>query len=517
MAQDADPDRPTVAPQLHTLAVVFSCGVSVVGTSFALYGTSRGFILLSTSRTALNLLPGSVVASIIWNLGDDAFALALVGFGFLMAGLTGSAGYVGYRLGRRVSPSWPAIGGFLASTALVGIFVLVAVGGIVPAVGPAIAGGLATVLVVEIQAGGGGEPDGASRRTLLKALGGVALYNVVAHALGLIRGQEEIPEAGSDPPQTNVSGEDGADEADPAEAALVGATEQSFDVSGMSGLVSEIGEFYTVDINPRPAVVDTDQWSLTVRGAVDQEREFDYEAIRSRNRIHRFKTLRCLGDPVDGKQIGTALWTGCSLGVLLDETSPAGSHAMLRAVDGYYYSMPLEFLDRAVLAYEMNGETLPRAHGYPVRALIPNRWGKLNVKWLEEIEIIDDFDSGYWEERGWNGMGPVNTVVKIQATNRLSDGRVQLAGHAYAGTRGVQEVEISLDAGDTWETAAIADPLSDPDTWRQWKYEFQPEQSDYSVAARATDGTGETQTRIKSDPYPDGATGWARLDLTIQL
>ncbi len=111
---------------------------------------------------------------------------------------------------------------------------------------------------------------------------------------------------------------------------------------------------------------------------------------------------------------------------------------------------------------------LTRQHGFPVRALLPNRWGKLNVKWLDEIEVVDQSESGYWEERGWNGMGTVNPVVKISTSNRLSDGRVQLGGHAYAGTDGIRAVLVSLDGGETWDTATLSDQLPDLGHWRHW-------------------------------------------------
>jgi len=35
-----------------------------------------------------------------------------------------------------------------------------------------------------------------------------------------------------------------------------------------------------------------------------------------------------------------------------------------------------------ILAYEMNGETLPRDHGYPVRLMAPGTGGCRNVKWV---------------------------------------------------------------------------------------------------------------------------------------
>lgn len=488
-------------------AVVFVSGVSVVGTSFALYGTTQEFLVIATSRLALDALPASVVASIIWNFGDSSLAASLIIFGVFLSMVTGVVSYLGYEIGSRLVDSRPRLGAVAGSFFIVGGVATPFGESPLSVVVPALAGAVVTMFVLDRERFVGSSETDDTRRTLLRTVAAVAGYNTLTHAIGVLRGRG-----------TGVSSLDISDEEQEAAATtLESARQKSFDIDGMPGLIVDTDEFFNVDINPRPPVVDSENWELTVTGAVGTERTFGYEEIQKRETVHEAQTIRCLGDPVDGTQIGNAVWSGTRLLDLVDEADPQGDHIMLRAVDGYYYSMPMEMAEGAVLAYGMNGETLPRAHGFPVRAAIRNRWGKLNVKWLEEIEVVDEFESGYWEERGWDGMAPVHTVVKIQASNRLSDGAVQLGGHAYAGTRGIQTVEISIDGGETWSEATLAEPLSDPDTWRQWKYEWQPERSSYSVVARAVDGTGARQPRARSDPYPSGATGWTNLQVDIQL
>jgi DMSO/TMAO reductase YedYZ molybdopterin-dependent catalytic subunit len=492
---------------IERIAAIFASGVSAIGTSFAIYGTSQDFFIISMSRLVLDVLPGSYVASIIWNFGDYSLAVSLVVFGVLLALVTGTVSFLGFLLGERVAGTRPVIAGFCGAVFLMGGVATLLTGLIVQAIAPTIAGGAAMAFVLERPALGTASSE-PGRRPLLKSVAVVGGYNVVTHVAGLLKGR------GSQVPTLDSGGSDG--QGDTVQAALDSAASKSLNVDGLPGYVVDTESFYKVDINPRPPVVSPDQWRLTVTGAVGEERTFDYESIKQRETVTEQKTLRCLGDPIDGEKIGTAVWTGTPLTALIEETDPQGAYIMLRAADGYYYSMPMEMAEHGLLAYGMNGETLPRAHGFPVRALVPNRWGKLNVKWLEEIEVIDQSASGYWEERGWNGMEPVNTVVKIQATNRLSNGAVQLGGHAYAGTRGIETVEVSLDAGDTWSEATLADPLSGRDTWRQWKYEWEPGASSYNVVVRATDGTGSVQTRVQSGPYPDGATGWTKLQLDVQ-
>ena len=55
-----------------------------------------------------------------------------------------------------------------------------------------------------------------------------------------------------------------------------------------------------------------------------------------------------------------------------------------------------------MLAYELDGEALPRVHGAPARVVIPEMYGYKNVKWVERIELVASPGPGYWEQRGYD-------------------------------------------------------------------------------------------------------------------
>jgi hypothetical protein len=181
---------------------------------------------------------------------------------------------------------------------------------------------------------------------------------------------------------------------------------------------------------------------------------------------------------------------------------------MLHATDGYYQEFPLSALEDGFLAYGMNGETLPRGHGYPARVLIPGHWGEINVKWVTEIEVLDEEAQGYWEERGWHGTGPVKTVAKLHLVERLDGGRVRVGGHAYAGTRGISGVEVSTDGGESWTDARLSEPLPGEDVWRQWMHEYDAPDSAHDVVVRAIEDDGTVQPAEETDPFPSGPSGW---------
>jgi hypothetical protein len=293
------------------------------------------------------------------------------------------------------------------------------------------------------------------------------------------------------------------------------AADAALDVGGLTGLVSSSEEFYEVDINAVDPDLDADGWTLALTGAVEEEATFTYRDLTELPAEHRYETLRCVGETLNGVRMDTAVWTGVPVTDLLDAAGaslPDECCVMLRAADDYYEEFPLAALERGFLAYGMNGRPLPRSHGHPVRALVPGHWGEINVKWLTEIEVLEREVDGYWEERGWHGTGPVETVAKLHAINRLPDGRVEVGGHAYAGTRGVSAVEISTDGGGTWRDARLSEPLPGEDVWRQWAYEFEPSGT-HEVVVRAVDGDGVVQPKEESGPFPSGPTGWVSKEV----
>lgn len=297
------------------------------------------------------------------------------------------------------------------------------------------------------------------------------------------------------------------------------AEDRSLDIEGLEGLVSG-DDFYEVDtqnVNPK---VTLEEWSLLITGAVESEAEFGYDEITAMDRELRFGTLRCVSDTLNGTKMDNDLWTGVPIERLLEGTNRQGKFVMLRSTDGYYEEFRLDTLLGSFLAYGKNGGPLPRQHGYPVRALVPGHWEEISVKWLDEIEVLEGPQKGFWEKRGWHGTGPVNTVAKLHAVDRLDSGKIQIAGHTYARTRGIERVEVSTDGRETWQPATLSERLppgtaapqsvdAAENAWRQWAYTYEPSDGEHEVIGRAVDGTGTLQPRDGEDsPYLDGAAGW---------
>jgi DMSO/TMAO reductase YedYZ molybdopterin-dependent catalytic subunit len=308
--------------------------------------------------------------------------------------------------------------------------------------------------------------------------------------------------------------------ASPADAIPSGA---DLALDELSSYVTPTDAFYRVDTALVVPTVDASAWRLRVGGMVDRPIELSYDDLLDRPLVERIVTLTCVSNQVGGKYVGTARWLGVPLADLLDEAGvhPDSDQLVSRSVDGMSIGTPVAavFDGRdALIAVGMNGEPLPPVHGYPARMLVPGLYGYVSAtKWVTELELttFDAYDP-YWVQRGWSKEAPIKTMSRIDTPRPLSTrpaGRIAVAGVAWAQQRGIATVEVRIDGGP-WKTARLADVVS-VDTWRQWTFDWNAAPGRHLIEARATDADGETQPGERVEPFPNGATGWHSVVMTV--
>jgi DMSO/TMAO reductase YedYZ molybdopterin-dependent catalytic subunit len=501
-------DRLTIADPVAALAAIGS-----LAGSFAAVGFTPVFLASPLEAWLAKTMPGIVIALAIQELGSlgqqlnllTAIALTLIAVAAILRGTIA----LGTRLNNRMVPV--VVGG----ATVWGLTALIS-GSFASAAGAGL-GGAAVLLAASIatlQLPGRSEsservPDQAKRR----------LIGAVATTVGVgVVAQTQTGNGTSEPVEPATAP---ANASSAVRTNLDSAAAKSLGVGGLEPLVST--KFYQVDINSADPAIEPADWSLSVTGAVESPTTYTLEELTDLESQEEFHTIRCVGDSLNGKKMDNALWTGIPAKTIFEEVQPTSdcNCVRLHADDGYFQVFPLEALEAGMFAYEMNGKELPRGHGYPLRALVPGHWGEVQVKWLTEIELLNEDMEGYWEKRGWHGTGPAGTVAKLHAVNDLDDGRKQVAGHAYAGTRGISDVEVSIDGGETWDSAQLSERLAavDPDAdsapptagtnvWRQWAFEYEPPEMGHEVVVRAIEADGTVQPTAQSKAFPDGATGW---------
>ena len=292
---------------------------------------------------------------------------------------------------------------------------------------------------------------------------------------------------------------------------------------GITPRITANEDHYTVDttlVKPRVLI---DEWRIDIKGLVQSPFSLTYDQLLDLEAVEQLHTLECISNYVGGDLISTALWTGVPLRDLLDraQVQTGAYDVVFTSVDGYTDSIPIAkaMEDRTLVAYLMNGKTLPQDHGYPARMLVPNIYGMKNVKWIRTIEVVNYDFIGYWQQQGWSDSANVNTNARIDLPGRSvrwAGGTVPVGGIAYAGARGISKVEVSSDGGKSWGQATLEVPMG-PLSWRRWSYDWTPNSAGPAkLVVRATDGTANTETPIARSPYPDGATGYDSIDVTVQ-
>jgi DMSO/TMAO reductase YedYZ molybdopterin-dependent catalytic subunit len=299
------------------------------------------------------------------------------------------------------------------------------------------------------------------------------------------------------------------------------AAGNDLDIPGLSPIVVPNSDFFRIDTALVVPRIEPAAWELRLTGMVDREATITYDDLLAMDHIDRYVTIACVSNEVGGDLVGNALWTGPRLADVLERVGvdPGATQLVGRSVDGWTAGFPtgLAFDEReAMIAIAMNGEALPRRHGYPARLIVPGLYGYVSAtKWLTEIEFTtwEGFDA-YWVPRGWAKEGPIKLQSRIDVPRRGARVRgpgTAVAGVAWAPTVGISAVEVGVDDGP-WHAARLSEPLSEA-AWVQWAATIDLAPGPHTLRVRAVDGSGRVQTADRAPVRPDGATGHHRVEV----
>lgn len=295
-------------------------------------------------------------------------------------------------------------------------------------------------------------------------------------------------------------------------------------VDGITPLRTPVDDFYRVDTKLAVPTVDAGSWTLTIDGDVERELTLTFDQLRALPLVERDITMTCVSNDVGGRYVGSARWLGVRLTDLLDRVGVGGRADQILSTDveGFTISTPLAVATDgrdAMVAIGMNGEALPREHGFPARLVTPGIYGYVgSTKWLSRLTLTTYAEQvAYWTERDWATDAPVKIASRIDTPRplaRVSAGPVVVAGVAWAQTRGIAAVEVQVDDGP-WTPAELG-PAVSVDYWRQWHWTWDALPGSHELAVRATGGDGEVQTARRAAPFPAGSSGIQRIVVTVE-
>ena len=272
--------------------------------------------------------------------------------------------------------------------------------------------------------------------------------------------------------------------------------------------ITAIGTHYTMSKNSVDPTIDPATWRL--RFTVDGKEilSLSYLQLLQAKRQQRYVTLRCISDTIKSDLMGTAEWSGFPLRQIVDRSSlpPTIKEVAFLGVDGHGDSLPLDYAlsEEVFLALGMNGQSLTRAHGFPIRMLCPRYYGFKNVKWIGEIAFVSTPYYGTWPKMGYTKEAKTNIASYIDKATAT-----EVVGVSFAGSRGIQRVEVRLLGADgapgPWQPATLENPLS-PYTWTRWQIALAAPGATHAEA-RAQDSTGAWQATEETKLFPSGVAG----------
>ncbi|MFV0532102.1 MAG: molybdopterin-dependent oxidoreductase [Cumulibacter sp.] len=288
-------------------------------------------------------------------------------------------------------------------------------------------------------------------------------------------------------------------------------------INGIASFRTGTDNFYRIDTALTVPSVNPDEWTLEIDGDVDKPLTLTFDDLLTYEIIERDITMLCVSNPVGGSYIGSARWLGVRVSDILDTVGirDGVDQILSTDVDGMTISTPVQaFTDdrEAMLAIAMNGEQLPREHGFPVRLVTPGLYGFVgSTKWVTKLTATTyKKDSAYWTDRGWVIDGRILPSARIDTPkgNALlpAGEATHIGGVAWAQQVGVAKVEVRIDEQE-WQEATLG-PDAGIDYWRQWYVDWTPSTGSHDIQVRATNADGETQTETVVSALPGAATGW---------
>lgn len=196
--------------------------------------------------------------------------------------------------------------------------------------------------------------------------------------------------------------------------------------------------------------------------------------------------------------------------------------------------------DDVIIAYEMNGASIPFLNGYPAVLIVPGYFADNWVKMIERIEVLENDEPVFYTDKAYrmpdtNPFGAVppggtmpektrpvkalkiKSVIAAPSADAVvhKGSRVEMTGVAFDSGLGIKEVLVSVDGGATWVSAHLDKSLGKY-AFRKWTYAFiATRKGPLTLLSRAINRLGETQPLAQNMDWNPGGYQWNAVDSVV--
>jgi DMSO/TMAO reductase YedYZ molybdopterin-dependent catalytic subunit len=313
-----------------------------------------------------------------------------------------------------------------------------------------------------------------------------------------------------------------------------GATTRMLDIRKIDGMLTPKDQFFAINHFDRPAV-DAATYKLKVSGLATKPAEFSLADVKAMKSVDLVNGYECSGN--SGRSVQGLSSCGKFTGVRLSEVlKKVGVSAKTKEVvffgtdhgaadvvfrqqtfkldQQFGRSITIEdaLKPEPMLAWNLNGEPLTREQGFPLRLIMPGRYGVSNVKWLSEIRLQQERYVGNYQARwyrtirGVGGSGKddgpdtqwiENEVTQLQLKSVIARVTKSGASHVIKGFvlndgTPLKSVEVQIDGG-AWQKATM-DPANSQYSWKLFSFKWDgATPGEHTIVSRATDADGVVQ------------------------
>lgn len=300
---------------------------------------------------------------------------------------------------------------------------------------------------------------------------------------------------------------------------------------------------------PDPSILDDrDAWEVSIEG-VAEPRTLTVGELKTMGVETVAMVLQCSGNgraffdhEPSGTQwqvgaCGNVVWTGVPLRKVVDALGgPADGAVYITGTGGETIpeglerndvlverSVPIETLDKVLLAWDINGKPISLGHGGPLRMIVPGYTGVNNVKYVARIALTEEQSPARIQQQRYR-LYPVGEEVQPDSPSvwemevksfitspleTATAGMVQITGVAFGGINAVEGVEVSVDGGETWQAAEFIGPDMGRYAWRTFAFAADLSAGSHMLVSRATDSEGKVQPEAPEGNNPGyNHNGW---------